>query len=387
MNFQIHAALGVAIVAMVFAFESTRAQGLVEYNNPTQEIRSTVTETALSTWRTFGESVVYEDLNDIDFSKLNTIYPKPVSLGIRACLKPVIVRNTDKLTAQIIAAANGMGIDKSKLMVLNPKEAIAHSIQIAAAFLELYENNDDPIDHDAQWSSIPPNRMPFYTRGIDDIIERGRGDCDDYEAATIAVFRYMQTINPRLANIHVTGRNPGGRMHAHAYNSFIIIFDDKIVVTMLDAWAYDHNSSMLCTRGNQRFKGVHVDEEPYRFRADFYSDIFDQEGYAASLDALLKTDQLPKDRKLAMLERLAIASKNRDLSTFVKIHDQYFQERMDDLSLPRATKMEIDFFESWYLIKDTHPIAARSLAEKILKMYKSEADLDKIYSIFPDLKK
>ncbi|MEM4337051.1 MAG: hypothetical protein QXG86_03535 [Candidatus Woesearchaeota archaeon] len=205
----------------------------------------------------YGKNIVYTDFSEIDFENLtkekipepydlkNTLYTPKVEDYY--ALDDIIVKEYLKTQPQ------------KKLRDLSAKEAINTGIKIVCDILTYLD-----VDRDKEFLKEYGAYLP-----VEEYLTIGKGDCDKYTAAFIAILNRIKETNPNLQNIYFSDSSAGGNVIPHEWNSIIFLERNKILTTHIDITVYDNGGKLEC------LKGYHIPNDPTLFSANFYKNLLD----------------------------------------------------------------------------------------------------------------
>ena len=259
------------------------------------------------TWKRYGRNIVYQDFYDIDFNSLpHEKIKKPTDLIDWVydfyCKDIKDEKLMDKL---ILEKAESLGHSYRDLMGLSAKDAIKLCADITASGLTYKE-----VDNDKNFLQRYGRNLP-----TEKYLEIGLGDCDKYEKVTRGAFRFIKKINSNLDNIYDFDEGFGGKTVRHAWNSFVLLRENDMILTHIDPTNYDTGGELEARRG------YHLPKSDLEILARFYCEIGDYEhSYLLHKEALGESlSSSDKDRILEQLAYLAGAQlEDRNKMKFVR---------------------------------------------------------------------
>ncbi len=211
------------------------------------------------TYDIYGERIFYQDFSKIDFSSVEKEKELVVPWDLGFILEHPKIKDKEKLEGLVFEEARKLGYTKESISKLSIKDAILLSVEVVASRINYYD-----VDHDKKFIKEHGAFLP-----IDVYFELGKGDCDKYASAVIAVFDVFKDLNKNLKNVYITNSGIGHIPQPHDWNAIIILYENKIVVSHIDPTFYDNGGKL------EGEKGFHIPENNLEFLARFYSDILD----------------------------------------------------------------------------------------------------------------
>ncbi|HMQ10519.1 MAG TPA: hypothetical protein PKC21_02985 [Oligoflexia bacterium] len=374
----------ICVFCLLF-FVQTRAQDLFPRKDKARENigRFFTNVDERTVWDIYRENIYYQSLDEVDFSKLNINGPNPIPRDLAHNLKSYPLRDSQKLISQLKQGLESLGLDEQDVPNMSAKEAIENSIKLSDSLLEMYPNNFDPEDEAqlALFLSKGLDEIDYYTRSIEEKVENGKGDCDDFTNLTLAAFRWFKSLNPQLSNIYVSDQECGGTMVGHAYNGFIFLFQDSIVVSFLDAWLLNKGESMYGARGT----GEHVSDDDFQFKLDFYTSLNSTHGKHYFLKQKLANTQNQNIRKEVLIQLIEIAGYRERSEELINLINLFNQEEMNKLE--HLKEKEINVYHKWRYLIDLEPVISKNLAAQYIENFpENKFEIAYIYEIYPELK-
>ncbi len=197
----------------------------------------------------------YERINYGEIPKEKINVPEDFNERIRNynLFKPKF-KNQNKFEEDVLKEAEKLGYNQKNLENLTPQQAIKCVLDIVTSRFQYLD-----VDNDQEFIQKNGKHLKF-----DEYFALGKGDCDKYSAAFMAVFDIIKKTNPNLQNIYASGHDLGGNTINHAWNSLILLTKEKTLVTHIDPTAYDAGGEL------QAKKGSHIPKDNTEFLANFF---------------------------------------------------------------------------------------------------------------------
>ena len=210
-----------------------------------------------------SKRIIYKEFSKIDFDEfkgksLDDWYVERIGRLNRDILR---VNDRKKLERFVFEEAENLGYSKERIKKIRGKEAINLCIDIVNKRIDYFD-----VDNDKNLRNL----------SIEDYLEIGKGDCDKYSGAFIAVFDIIKEYNKNLENIYASYERFGGFDIEHSWNSIIIPLEKEIILTHIDLTFYDGGGSI------EAKKGYHIPKDYLEIYAIFFRGVglFD-ESYAS----------------------------------------------------------------------------------------------------------
>lgn len=195
----------------------------------------------------YENKIRYQDFSKIDFDSIlkHKIRPprdfeKEVHGGFGPFSSDLLVHDKALLEDLIAKEISKLQVNPEQISALKPKEAVKLALKISISALDY-----KPVDTDKEFLSQHGYFLP-----IEEYMALGAGDCDKFRDASIAAFKYLKARNSSLQNIYLSDEYLGGEYDAtHAWNSLIIFYEDKIVLSHLDPTQYESGLGLEAMRG------------------------------------------------------------------------------------------------------------------------------------------
>src|SRR3989344_17889 len=203
--------------------------------------------------------IVYKNFSGIDFDEFQNEGIDSSYAGLINILTSnfPIIKDEKRLENIAFEEANKLGYNKDAVKNLGAEDALNLCIGIV-----INKTNYFDVDKDENLRNL----------SIEDYLEIGKGDCDKYSGAFIAVFRVIKRYNKALENIFVSYGGLGGITINHSWNSILITLKEKIILTHIDLTFYDQGKSIEAKRG------YHLPEDDLELKAIFFrcSGLYDE---------------------------------------------------------------------------------------------------------------
>jgi hypothetical protein len=277
-------------------------------------------------WERFGRNVHATHLDSVVFVKPDAVAPLPDDWA-RSVLEKIDMGDEAVVHGFFEQSLRRLGYTRTDVQAMGAKEAILLSIDVTLDVLDLYDNNDDP--YEPNLDGLEPDQLDafvhvlrsstsYYPRSLDEVLEEGYGDCDDYAATTIAVFRWFKSFHPGLRHVYVTDNDLAGVMLGHAYNAFLVLGPGRLDVVYLDPHSYEiHGMGHLHGHGGD-YPRDHFRAKPDEFLLDFYTGLFElKPNILLREEALANTSSSYTQKKL-LIELIEWSAKSQDTEAMAK---------------------------------------------------------------------
>jgi len=196
--------------------------------------------------------IVYKNFSGIDFDEFQNEGIDSSYAGLINILTSnfPIIKDEKRLENIAFEEANKLGYNKDAVKNLGAEDALNLCIGIVINKINYFD-----VDKDENLRNL----------SIEDYLEIGKGDCDKYSRAFIAVFNVIKRYNKALENIFVSYGGLGGITINHSWNSILIPLKEKIILTHIDLTFYDQGKSIEAKRG------YHLPEDDLELKAIFFS--------------------------------------------------------------------------------------------------------------------
>lgn len=256
-------------------------------------------EETRTTWDRYGENIIYMNFSDIDFNSLTSM-PIEIPSDLEDSLEQPNVENWQLLENIMFGEASKLGYDMEDIGQLSAKEAIDLSVKIVCKRLKYFD-----VDWDEKFIKKYGAHLP-----IERYLEIGKGDCDKYADAFLAIFNMMKRINPHLKNVYASDGSLGGNILMHKWNSLVFLEEDKIFLTHIDLTAYDNKGSLegkidihVPEDKDLLLAQVYMEIADFSHSYDFYGRVLDKCGTveckAETLDSMIFLAYMMEDREKA----------------------------------------------------------------------------------------
>ncbi len=247
-----------------------------------------------SIWKTYGKNIEYQDFSKIDFSSLNkNKIPVPRKLKEKLKLSRYVthVEKPELLEELIMKEVKKLGVKKTEIADLQPKEAIMLSMDVAAESLDYFR-----VDKDKEFIAKHGKHLP-----MEKCMQLGKGDCDKYTNIAVLSFNLFKKNNPKLNNVYLLEDSVGPEQ-AHAWVTLVILDNNEIITSALDPTFYDSKKEL------EGEKGIHTPYNESERVSDFYRLMRDFETEYSLLEEALQDNTLKEDDKERLSYKLVLTA-------------------------------------------------------------------------------
>jgi hypothetical protein len=236
----------------------------------------------MTTHERYGKNIVYFNFSEIPINGLSS-EKIDLSADLKKRLKDYdpVIDDTRQFEHDFWGEANKIGYTACLLGSMNIKEVISAIVEIVVSRLSYAYVDTDTVFTKKFGKHLPADRY----------FHLGLGDCDKYRDVVIAAFKIVKALNPGLKNTYVSAQYLGGNVETHAWNSVIILDDDRIILSHIDPQRYD-----LYGRLEAVYPYITLAHDFYRVK--FFEEIGRYSGYSPALNICLGILTETTDRKL-----------------------------------------------------------------------------------------
>ncbi|MGV8151951.1 MAG: hypothetical protein ACP5OG_02630 [Candidatus Nanoarchaeia archaeon] len=306
---------------------------LIKRVEPKTENSSTQSEIKLpkfktsgkTTYNIYGMNIFYTDFNKIDFD----LIPKEV-IKIPKDWKNYFyynrVRESEKMDSLILGEIKKLGHSLEDIANMNIKESIMLSMDIAASKINYFD-----VDNDKEFTEKYGKHM-----AIERYMELEFGDCDKYRDIVSASFNFIKKHNSNLENVYDFKEDFGGNRIAHAWNSFVFLTQDSMILTHIDPTEYDNKGNLEAERG------VQIPKNDKMILAGIYNSLHDHEASFSIYKSIFEGSDNYKEKLESLDQMIYLAGgqlKDREKMEFAK------QEYLN-LNSPVSIKDDLLYYSS-----------------------------------------
>lgn len=250
----------------------------------------------VSTLERYGKNIIY-----YDFSKIpdNLVLDRKIELpeDLKEFLNYVInnprIETPSRFEQEFWEEAHKLDYTLDKLKNASVKEAVMAAVKIVASrFTFCYVDKDEVFIK--EFGAHLSKDVYFHL---------GLGDCDKYREATIAVFKIIKRLNPKLQNVYLSTQRLGGNVRGHAWVSVVILQDSRLILSHIDPTYYDNGSKLEADE-------YHICLEHNIFIAYFYKALPGCDNYIYAYQileqAFLKVKVENKERREMILDDMSL---------------------------------------------------------------------------------
>lgn len=215
----------ITAMAVLLCCSSTKA---VE-TSPIQEI---------ATREKYGQNIIYYDFSKIPLDSLildeEISFPNDLKNFLNDEFNNPKIQDPQRFEELFWKEADKLGFTADKFKEMNIYQAIKAVVKIVGARITYHD-----VDGDTNFTKTYGQHLP-----IDVYFELGLGDCDKYRGATLAAFKIIKPLNPRLRNVYLSTEELGGNTQFHAWVSVVIPQQDRLIVSHIDPTFSDNGGAL-----------------------------------------------------------------------------------------------------------------------------------------------
>lgn len=215
----------VTVIVVLLYCSSTKAAE----TSPVQEI---------TTREKYGQNIIYYDFSKIPLDSLildeEIALPTDLKKFLDDDFNNPKIQDPQQFEQTFWKETDKLGFTADKFKEMTVLQAIKTVVKIVGARITYCD-----VDGDTNFTKTYGQHLP-----IDVYFELGLGDCDKYRSATIAAFKIIKPLNPRLKNVYLSTEELGGNTQLHAWVSVVIPQQDRLILSHIDPTFYDNGGKL-----------------------------------------------------------------------------------------------------------------------------------------------